>query len=69
MFSLDYSEPVELATSDSVIRKLDAGFRETGLAYKLVDYGPLSLQSAKKESACSAKISRWARFWAWVARP
>ncbi len=69
MFSFDYREPVDLAGSDSVIRKLDAAFREAGPGYKLVDYGPLSLQSAKEESVCQPKRAPWARFWAWVKRP
>jgi len=32
-----------------MIRKLNAAFREAGMAYKLVDYGPLSLEPAEEE--------------------
>ena len=52
MFSLDYSEPANLAASVSMIRKLDAEFRHADLAYKLVDYGPLSLGWENGKPAC-----------------
>jgi len=69
MFSLDYNEPVGLAASNSVIRKLDAGFREASLAYTLVDYGPLSLEWGKTESTNQSAQTPWARLWSKLTRP
>src|SRR5579859_3482986 len=63
LFSLDYSEAVDLPASDSMIRKLDAAFRQPLLNYKLVDYGPLSHKSGKNESAGLATKTPWAKFW------
>ncbi len=69
MFSLDYNEPVGLAASNSVIRKLDAGFREASLAYTLVDYGPLSLEWGETESTNQSAQTPWARLWSKLTRP
>lgn len=69
MFSLDYSEPVHLSLSDSLIRKLDTAFRATHLPYKLVDYGPLSLQWAGKEETHQPSAApAGARLWKWLTR-
>lgn len=69
MFSLDYSEPVHLSLSDSLIRKLDTAFRATNLPYKLLDYGPLSLRWAeKKETHQPSAAPASARLWKWLTR-
>jgi len=72
MFSLTYREPVGLAASDSMIRKLDAAFRAAGLGYKLVDYGPLSLEwlpVEEEELGCQARRKPWWRIWSRLTRP
>ena len=69
MFSFDYREPINLAASDSMIRKLDAAFREAGLAHKLIDYGPLSLDWADEELVSQPTKTRWSKFWAALTRP
>src|SRR5882724_8164643 len=69
MFSLDYSEPANLAASVSMIRKLDAEFRHADLAYKLVDYGPLSLGWENGKPACQPTKAPLASFWNWLTRP
>lgn len=69
MFSLDYSEPVHLSVSDSLICKLDTAFRATNLLYKLVDYGPLSSQWAEKEETHQpSSASAGARALKWLTR-
>ena len=69
LFCFDYSEAVNLAPSVSVIRKLDASFQRAGLAYKLVDYGPLSLEWGKTQSADQTTKTPWAKFWSRLTRP
>jgi hypothetical protein len=48
-FSFSFHEPVTLTPSESLIRKLDAAFRSSDLGYKLVDYGPLVVDSSSDE--------------------
>jgi hypothetical protein len=69
MFTFDYSEPVDLPPSASVIRKLDAGFQRAGWAYKLVDYGPLSLEWGKPKSADQTTKRPWAKIWSRLTSP
>jgi hypothetical protein len=69
MFSLDFNEPANLAASVSMVRKLDTAFRQADLAYKLVDYGPLSSGWEKEEPAFQATRASFASFWNWLTRP
>lgn len=68
MFSLDYSEPTDLAASASVIRKLDAAFSQASLSYKLVDYGPLSPGPTDKAPVVPPTKSPWTKFRNWFTR-
>jgi len=68
MFFLDYDEPANLPASASLIRKLDVAFSQARLGYKLVDYGPLSMESADTISAPQPPQAPWAKFWNWLTR-
>jgi hypothetical protein len=46
MVSFDFHEPVSLAKHGSMIRRLDALFRASGLDYELCDYGPIGDEGA-----------------------
>jgi len=50
-----------------MIRKLNAAFREAGMAYKLVDYG-LSHWSGRRGVWFSPTKTRWSKFWATLTR-
>ncbi len=69
MFSFDYSESVDLASSASLIRKLDKAFQQAGLGYKLIDYGPLSLDESENEPTNEKTKTPWSRFWSKLTRP
>jgi hypothetical protein len=69
MFAFDYSEPVDLPPSASVIRKLDASFQRAGLAYKLVDYRPLSLEWRKPKSADQTTKTPLGKIWSRLTSP
>lgn len=69
IFFLDYNEALNFPASGSMIRKLDAAFRQAIVNYKLVDYGPLSLEFGKNESANQITKRPWARFWSRLTRP
>ena len=68
-FSLDYGEPATLEASASMIRKLDAAFRQARMDYKLVDYGPLALDWRKDELGPPQERSVLAKLWNRVTRP
>jgi hypothetical protein len=72
LFFLDYNEPVTVSSGERRIQQLDAAFRQAGLGYKLVDYGPLlkrEVEAAEVEQSQPPdgqrpgffKLRRWQR--------
>ncbi len=69
-FYFDFEEPPNLADSASMIRKLHTSFRNAGLDYKLVDYGPLAMGWNREESASGGPLkTREPQWWSWLTRP
>jgi hypothetical protein len=68
-FSFDFDEPATLASSESLIGRMDTTFRASDLGYKVIDYGPLALdyiddeEEGDDETESKSAKRPWWKFW------